>query len=496
MSEFILALDQGTTSSRAILFDRNARELAKRHVQVRQIYRKPGWVEQDATEIFKSQMKAANDVLSSMSVSFDQVAAIGIANQRETTVVWDIRTGEPIHPAIVWQSRQTEKICQELRGKGLEREFRERTGLLLDPYFSGTKARFILDAVLNSQERAARGELAFGTIDSWLLFKLTEGRVHATDPSNASRTLFYDIRRGAWDDGLLEVLDLPKTILPEVRNSNGDFGETELFGGSIPITAVLGDQQAALFGHGCFTPGSAKNTYGTGCFFLLNSGDKIQSSDPRLLETVAWCFDGKFNYAIEGSVFTAGAAIQWLRDGLGLIKTAGESEGAALSVEGTGGVYFVPAFVGLGAPHWDAQARGMIIGLTQGTTREQVIRATLESLAYQTRDVLECALQDSELELSKLRADGGASQNDFLMQFQADILGIPIERPKGLEVTAFGAAALAGLEVGLWSSKEELMGLVGEHSRVFEPAISEDQRQSLLSGWKRAVVRSRDWDQG
>lgn len=496
MSEFLLALDQGTTSSRAILFDRAGRELAKRHVGVKQVYRRPGWVEQDANEIFESQMKAARDVLFSMSVSAQDVEAIGIANQRETTVIWDIRTGEPIHPAIVWQSRQTEKICQALRERGLEGFFRDRTGLLLDAYFSGTKIRFILDEVSNGQERASRGEIAFGTIDSWLIFKMTEGRVHATDPTNASRTLLFDIRRGAWDNELLEALDISEKILPEVRSSNGDFGETKIFGGSIPITAVLGDQQAALFGQGCFSPGSAKNTYGTGCFFLLNVGSKVGSSDPKLLETIAWCLDGKSDYAVEGSVFTAGSAIQWLRDGLGLIESAEESAGAALSVEDTGGVYFVPAFVGLGAPHWDASARGMIIGLTHGTTREQVIRATLESLAYQTYEVLECALRGSALTLSKLRVDGGASRNDFLLQFQADLLGIPVERPKSLEVTAFGVAALAGLKRGFWESKKDLATLVGESSRVFEPKISEDRRQAQLEGWKRAVVRAKEWDQG
>ena len=332
MSEFLLALDQGTTSSRAILFDRAGRELAKRYVGVKQVYRRPGWVEQDANEIFESQMKAARDVLFSMSVSAQDVEAIGIANQRETTIVWDTRTGEPIHPAIVWQSRQTERICQTLRERGLEDFFRDRTGLLLDAYFSGTKIRFILDEVPSGQERASRGEIAFGTVDSWLIFKMTEGRIHATDPTNASRTLLFDIRRGTWDKELLEALDISEKILPEVRNSNGNFGETKIFGGSIPITAVLGDQQAALFGQGCFSPGSAKNTYGTGCFFLLNVGGKVGSSDRKLLETIAWCLDGKSDYAIEGSVFTAGSAIQWLRDGLGLIESAEESARAALSI--------------------------------------------------------------------------------------------------------------------------------------------------------------------
>jgi glycerol kinase len=489
-----MALDQGTTSSRAILFERSGAIAATAQHEFPQYFPEPGWVEHDPLEIWDSQLRAARDVLAEAGASAGEIAAIGITNQRETTVVWDRTTGEPIYPAIVWQSRQTAAICEELRSRGLESEVRARTGLVIDAYFSATKIRFILDAVAGAQQRAERGELAFGTIDCWLLHRLTGGQVHATEVSNASRTLIYNIHQCDWDDLLLGELRIPREILPDVKDSSGSFGiaQAEWLGEAIPITGIAGDQQAALFGQDCTQPGRAKNTYGTGCFLLMNTGDSAPESKTGLVTTMAWSLGGRPQYALEGSIFVAGAAVQWLRDGLGLIQRAADSEAAARSVDDTGGVYLVPAFVGLGAPYWDERARGVIVGITRGTTREQIVRATLESIAYQTRDVVECIREDSGLRLDTLRVDGGAAANDFLMQFQADILGAPVERPALLEVTALGAALLAGLGAGFWNDRSELESEASDVT-LFEPGLEADRREALYAGWHRAVARSRDW---
>jgi glycerol kinase len=492
-----MALDQGTTSSRAILFDHSGAIVASDQHEFPQHFPKPGWVEHDPAEIWDSQLRAARGALQRAGAKGSDVVAIGITNQRETALVWDRRTGEPVHRAIVWQSRQTAPICEDLRSRGLDDEVRARTGLVIDAYFSGTKIRFILDAVSGAQERAERGELAFGTVDAWLLHKLTRGRVHATEYSNASRTLVYNIHERDWDDLLLGELRIPRALLPEVRDTSGVFGlaDPEWFGAEIPIAGIAGDQQAALFGQGCTAEGQAKDTYGTGCFLLMNTGREPRPSESGLITTIGWGIDGRVDYALEGSIFVTGAAVQWLRDGLGLVEHAAESEAAARSVYDTGGVYLVPAFVGLGAPYWDEHARGTIVGLTRGTTREHLIRATLESIAYQTRDVVACVEADSGLALDALRVDGGAAENDFLMQFQADILGIPVQRPAVLEVTAMGAAALAGLAVGFWRDTAEIEA--GDAGRtVFDPSLTEDRREALYAGWKRAVERSRDWARG
>jgi glycerol kinase len=492
---YVMALDQGTTSSRAILFDRAGAPVASEQHEFRQHFRRPGWVEHDPHEIWESQLRAARGVLARAGVAARDVAAIGITNQRETAIVWERATGAPVHPAIVWQSRQTAPICEGLRARGLEEEVRARTGLVIDAYFSGTKIRFILDAVPGAQERAERGELAFGTVDSWLLYKLTGGRMHATEYSNASRTLIFNIHEGRWDDLLLRELRVPRAMLPEVRASSGVFGHTDpaWLGAEIPIAGMAGDQQAALFGQGCTMPGRAKNTYGTGCFLLMNTGAKAARSRTGLITTIAWGLGGPLEYALEGSIFVTGAAVQWLRDGLGLIGDAAESEAVARGVEDTGGVYLVPAFAGLGAPYWDERARGTIVGLTRGTRREHLVRATLEAIAYQTRDVVECVRSDSGLDLDALRVDGGACRNDFLMQFQADVLGAPVERPAVLEVTALGAAALAGLGVGFWRDRAEIEASTAGGMRVFDPALSESRREALYAGWKRAVERARGW---
>jgi glycerol kinase len=492
-----MALDQGTTSSRAILFDERARVVAVEQHEFTQHFPQPGWVEHDALEIWETQLRSARGALAKAGAGARDVAALGITNQRETTVVWDRATGEPIHRAIVWQSRQTAPICEQLRSRGLADEVRRKTGLVIDAYFSATKVRFILDAVPGAQARAERGELAFGTIDSWLIWKLTDGRVHATEPSNASRTMLYDIHARRWDDALLGELNLPRALLPEVRDSSGAFGEAapEHLGGAIAIAGAAGDQQAALFGQGCFTPGRAKNTYGTGCFLLMNTGREAPLSKSGLVTTIAWGLGGAVEYALEGSIFVAGAAVQWLRDGLGLLASAAESEAAARSVADTGGVYLVPAFVGLGAPYWDERARGAILGLTRGTTRAHLIRATLESIAYQSRDVVDCFAADAGVPLETLRVDGGACQNDWLMQFQADVLGVPVRRPPVLEVTALGAAALAGLAVGFWRDRGALEAATGAGATIFEPRMNRDRRESLYAGWKRAVERSREWEQ-
>jgi glycerol kinase len=496
--DYILALDQGTTSSRAILFDREGRAVATAQQEFEQLYPRPGWVEHRPEDIWSSQLDAARHVLASSRVRADQVAAIGITNQRETTIIWDRETGEPIHNAIVWQCRRTAEMCDEMRRVGLARLFQERTGLVLDAYFSGTKARWLLDHVPGARERAERGQLAFGTVDTWLVWKLTGGRVHVTDPSNASRTLMFNIGRSEWDDELLEALAVPRSMLPRVAASSAVIGETdpELFGRAIPIAGVAGDQQAALFGQVCARPGMSKNTYGTGCFMLLNTGKEIVESKNNLLTTVAWKIkDEPADYALEGSVFIAGAAIQWLRDGLNIIKAASDTEAMAASVPDNGGVYFVPAFVGLGAPHWDQYARGTIVGITRGTSSQHLARAALESICYQTSDVLRAMRDDSRIELRELRVDGGAAANDFLMQFQADILGIPVVRPANTETTAAGAAFFAGLAVDFWPGTDEI-GELWLRERTFEPRMSETERERLIEEWSRAVGRASNWTKG
>ncbi|MEE8337004.1 MAG: glycerol kinase GlpK [Dehalococcoidia bacterium] len=493
MSRYVLAFDQGTTSSRAVLFDERGGVVASSQQEFAQHFPQPGWVEHDPQEIWDSQLAAARGALQKAGVAASDIAAVGIANQRETALVWDRATGEPIYPAIVWQSRQTAGLCDELRERGLEDEVHARTGLFIDPYFSATKLRFILDAVDGAQARAERGELAFGTIDCWLIHRLTSGRVHATDSSNASRTMLFNIHNGEWDGFLLDALDLPRALMPEVRDSSGEFGVAgvEWLGAELPIAGVAGDQQAALFGQHCFTPGAAKNTYGTGCFLLMHTGAEARPSAHRLLTTAAWALDGRVEYALEGSVFSAGSAIQWLRDGLGLIESAAESEAVARSVDDSGGVTLVPAFTGLGAPYWDQDARGLLTGMTRGTTGAHIVRAALEAIAYQTRDVVECLADDAGAPLDVLRVDGGASANDFLMQFQADMLGIPVERPRELEATARGAAGLAGIASGVWGDRDEFAAAVADEVTVFEPAMTAEQRDERYLGWKQAVARAR-----
>jgi glycerol kinase len=493
--DYILALDQGTTSSRAILFDSEGKPAAIAQQEFEQLYPQPGWVEHRPDDIWYSQLTAARRVLTESGVKADQVAAIGITNQRETTIIWNRETGEPIHNAIVWQCRRTSDTCDRLRRDGMAPIFQQRTGLVLDAYFSGTKVRWLLDSVPGARDLARKGKLAFGTVDSWLIWKLTGGRIHTTDPSNASRTLLYNIESGQWDDELLAALDVPREVLPHVAPSSAVIGETDsaLFGRAIPIAGNAGDQQAALFGQVCTSPGMSKNTYGTGCFMLLNTGREVVRSKSNLLTTIAWKIDDEpVEYALEGSVFIAGAAIQWLRDGLKIINTASETEAMAASVEDNGGVYFVPAFVGLGAPHWDQYARGTIVGLTRGSSREHIARAALESIAYQTSDVLCRMRDDSGIKLSELRVDGGAAHNDFLMQFQADILDIPVVRPANTETTAAGAAYLAGLAVDFWSDVNELSEM-WERERTFEPRMTESERKRLFEGWTRAVSRASNW---
>jgi glycerol kinase len=490
---YVLALDQGTTSCRAILFDRSGSIVASQAHEFTQHYRHPGWVEHDANEIWDKQVRALRGAVGRAGIRTEEIAAIGITNQRETTVVWDRASGHPVCPAIVWQSRQTASICDDLKARGLEALFRERTGLLLDPYFSGTKIKWILDNVDGVRESAERGDLAFGTIDSWLVYKLTGGKVHATEYSNASRTLIYNLHDLRWDPELLDALDIPATLLPEVRESSGVFGEIAddvLDGARIPISGVAGDQQAALFGQTCFDEGAAKNTYGTGCFMLMNTGTKPHRSESGLLTTIAWGVDDTVDYALEGSVFVAGAAVQWLRDELGLISNVAETEPIATSIEDTGGVYLVPAFTGLGAPYWDSEARGTLVGLTRGSGRSHLVRAVLESIAYQTADVLSCFERDTGLKIHQLQVDGGAAANDFLMQFQADILGIPVRRPVVRETTALGAAYLAGLAVGFWESRDQIRRNWQE-DRYFEPEMEAARREDLYAGWLRAVERCR-----
>ncbi|WP_406944881.1 glycerol kinase GlpK [Halobacillus sp. SY10] len=494
-NQYILSIDQGTTSSRAILFDKAGKIVETAQKEFEQFFPKPGWVEHDANEIWTSVLACIADVLRKSDVSANQIAGIGITNQRETAVVWDKNTGKPIHKAVVWQSRQTEDICKELRAAGHNDLFREKTGLLLDPYFSGTKVKWMLDNVEGAREKAENGDLLFGTIDTWLVYKLSGGKAHITDYSNASRTLMYNIYDLKWDEELLDILGVPASMLPEVKPSSEIYAHTvdyHFFGQEVPIAGIAGDQQAALFGQGCFEKGMAKNTYGTGCFMLMNTGEEGVASEHGLLTTLAWGIDGKVEYALEGSIFVAGSAIQWLRDGLHMIESAPETEALATSVESSDGVYMVPAFVGLGTPYWDSDARGAMFGLTRGTTKEHFVRATLESLAYQTKDVLDAMIADSEIDLKALRVDGGAVKNNFLMQFQSDILGVPVERPVVQETTALGAAFLAGLAVGYWKDKEEIKQQ-SENDRTFTVEMSEEEQQSLYKGWQKAVEATRQF---
>ena len=493
--KFVLALDQGTTSSRAILFDASGTSVGVAQKEFTQIYPKAGWVEHDAMEIWGTQSGVAREVLEKTGTRPDEIAAIGITNQRETTVVWEKATGKPIYNAIVWQCRRTAAICDELKAAGLEAYVRENTGLVIDAYFSGTKVKWLLDHVPGARERAERGELLFGNIDTWLIWNLTRGETHVTDYSNASRTMLFNIRTLKWDEKILAELDIPLAMLPEVKPSSCVYGHTDAqtFGGAeIPIAGVAGDQQAALFGQACFADGMAKNTYGTGCFMLMNTGEKPVPSHNGLLTTIAWGVDGKVEYALEGSIFVAGAAVQWLRDELKLVDNAAQSEELAMAVADTHGVYVVPAFVGLGAPYWDMYARGTIVGLTRGANRNHIVRATLESIAYQTRDVLQAMQDDSGITLRALKVDGGAVVNNFLMQFQADILGVPVERPQVAETTALGAAFLAGLAVGFWKSKEEIAAQYGV-DQTFIPSMAAEVRQTRYVGWTKAVQRARAW---
>ncbi len=511
-AKYVLALDQGTTSSRAILFDREGKACASASQEFPQYYPQPGWVEHDAEEIWRSQLAVAEQALAQAHARPEEIAALGITNQRETVVLWDRKTSEPLHRAIVWQCRRTAPMCDRIRAEGFDRVIREKTGLVTDAYFSATKIAWLLENVPGARERAERGELACGTIDSWLIWRLTDGRIHQTDYSNASRTLLFNLRTLTWDQELLDYFRIPPALLPEVRPSSETLGETQCFGAALPIAGVAGDQQASLFGHQCFLRGGLKNTYGTGCFLLMNTGPEIPHSESGLVATIAWGLPaprpahrslgegglrqaghpGQTVYALEGSVFIAGAALQWLRDELKLIRDPGESAAMAGAVVDTGGVYFVPAFFGLGAPHWDATARGTLVGLTRGTNRNHLVRATLESIAYQTREVVEAMAKDSAMRPQALRVDGGAAKNDFLCQFQADLLGIPVERAATAETTALGAAYLAGLATCFWKSEGEL-ARQPRIDRRFEPAMAEARREELYAGWKRAVECAKGW---
>lgn len=495
MTRYVMALDAGTTSNRCILFDQEGQLCSIAQKEFRQFYPQPGWVEHDANEIWSSQLGVAVEAMNKVNARAADIVAIGITNQRETTVLWDRHTGEPVYKAIVWQCRRTSDQCDRLKAEGLADLFREKTGLVIDAYFSATKIKWILDHVPGVRERAQAGDILFGTIETWLIWRLTRGAVHVTDYSNASRTMLFNIRDLAWDEELLRILDIPPQILPRVRPSSHEYGETDasFFGQPIMISGAAGDQQAALFGEACFLPGQAKNTYGTGCFLLMNTGSSPVFSESGLVTTIAWGLDGKIDYALEGSIFIAGAAIQWLRDELHLIKTAAESEALALQVADTGGCYVVPAFTGLGAPYWDQYARGTIVGLTRGVNDRHLVRATLESIAYQTHEVLDVMQQDSGILLSALKADGGAANNNFLMQFQADITGVPVMRPACVETTALGAAYLAGLARGFWSGTDELQRK-WKIERVFEPVMAVQEREERITGWKKAVSRSFDWD--
>lgn len=494
MGKYVMALDAGTTSNRCILFDKSGKIISIAQKEFTQYFPQPGWVEHDADEIWSTQLGVAVEAMSKVGASAEDIAAIGITNQRETAIVWDKKTGEPVCRAIVWQCRRTAAYCDQLKEQGYTDMIREKTGLIIDAYFSGTKIRWILNHVEGAREKAEKGELLFGTVETWLIWKLTKGRVHVTDYSNASRTMLFNINTLEWDQEILDLLQIPKAMLPEPMPSSCVYGHTDpsYFGGPIPIGGAAGDQQSALFGQVCFHPGAAKNTYGTGCFLLMNTGEKPVFSQNGLVTTIAWGLDGKVEYALEGSIFVAGAAIQWLRDEMRLIDSAADSEYMAGKVKDTNGCYVVPAFTGLGAPHWDPYARGTIVGITRGVNKYHIIRATLESLAYQVNDVLGAMEADSGISLTSLRVDGGASANDFLMQTQADIIGAPVKRPRCIETTAMGAAYLAGLATGYWKSREE----VKENwaiDQVFEPAIDEEERKQKIKGWNKAVRCSYHW---
>ncbi|MFD1361646.1 glycerol kinase GlpK [Lentibacillus salinarum] len=494
MSEtFILSLDQGTTSSRAILFNHDGEIVETAQKEFEQFFQHPGWVEHDANEIWTSVLSCISEVLRKADVEPSQIAGIGITNQRETTVVWDKHTGKPVYKAIVWQSRQTDGICKELVEQGYQDIIREKTGLLIDAYFSGTKVKWIFDNVEGVREKAENGDLLFGTMDTWIVYKLSGGKTHITDYSNAARTLMFNIYDLQWDEELLDILGVPKSMLPEVRESSEVYANTvnyHFFGHEVPIAGIAGDQQAALFGQACFDKGMVKNTYGTGNFMLMNTGDEGVQSDHGLLTTLAWGINGQVEYALEGSIFVSGSAIQWLRDGLKIIDDSPQSEDYATRVDSTDGVYMVPAFVGLGTPYWDSDARGAFFGITRGTTREHMIRATLESLAYQSKDVLDAMIEDSGIDLKTLRVDGGAVKNDFLMQFQSDIVGVPVERPVVQETTALGSAYLAGLAVGYWKDKDEI-ARQWQNGRTFNSDMDEQKRDELYAGWKKAVEAAR-----
>ncbi|EOS40981.1 glycerol kinase [Lachnospiraceae bacterium] len=494
MAKYVMALDSGTTSNRCILFNEKGEMCSVAQKEFTQHFPKPGWVEHEPGEIWSTQLAVAREAMTKIGASAEDIAAIGITNQRETTIVWDKNTGQPVYPAIVWQCRRTSEYCDSLKEKGLTEKFREKTGLVIDAYFSGTKVKWILDHVEGARERAEKGNLLFGTVETWLIWKLTRGAVHVTDYSNASRTMLFNINTLEWDDEILEELGIPKSMLPQARASSEIYGETDpsFFGGRIPIAGAAGDQQAALFGQACFEQGDAKNTYGTGCFLLMNTGSQPVFSKNGLVTTIAWGMDGKVTYALEGSIFVAGAALQWLRDELRLIDSAADSEYFAQRVKDTNGCYVVPAFTGLGAPYWDQYARGTIVGLTRGVNKYHIIRATLESLAYQVNDVLDAMKADSGMNLSALRVDGGASANNFLMQTQADLSNAPVNRPRCVETTAMGAAYLAGLAVGYWKNTEDVKRNWGI-DKIFVPVIESEKREKMLEGWKRAVTCSYGW---
>lgn len=494
MAKYIMALDAGTTSNRCILFSKEGTIVSMAQREFTQYYPKPGWVEHDANEIWSTQLAVATEAMAKVDASANDIAAIGITNQRETTVVWDKHTGEPIYNAIVWQCRRTSEYCDTLKEKDLTEKFRKKTGLMIDAYFSATKLKWILDHVPYAKERAEHGDLLFGTVETWLIWKLTKGRIHVTDYSNASRTMLFNINTLEWDEEILAELDIPKCILPEVKPSSFIYGTTDsqFFGAPIPLGGAAGDQQAALFGQTCFEPGEAKNTYGTGCFMLLNTGNEPVFSKNGLVTTIAWGVDGHVEYALEGSIFVAGAAIQWLRDELKLVNSAAETEELAKMVPDTNGCYVVPAFTGLGAPHWDQYARGAIVGLTRGVNRNHIIRATLDSLCFQTRDVLKAMEADSGISLAVLKVDGGASANNYLMQTQADIANVPVERPGCVETTAMGAAYLAGLAVGYWKDRNEVKRNRSVEC-VFKPEIKPGKREAMIAGWEKAVNRSYGW---
>ena len=494
MSKYIMALDAGTTSNRCILFDEKGEICSIAQKEFTQYFPKPGWVEHDANEIWSSQLGVAVEAMAKLGIGADDIAAIGITNQRETTIVWDKNTGEPVYNSIVWQCRRTSEYCDSLKEKGLTDKFREKTGLIIDAYFSGTKLKWILDNVDGVRERAEKGELLFGTVETWLIWKLTKGKAHVTDYSNASRTLLFNIKDLTWDKEILEELNIPESMLPEPKPSSCVYGysDASFFGKEIPIAGAAGDQQAALFGQTCFNPGEAKNTYGTGCFMLMNTGETPVYSQNGLVTTIAWGLDGKVNYALEGSIFVAGASIQWLRDELRIIESAADSEYMAKKVKDTNGCYVVPAFTGLGAPYWDQYARGTIVGLSRGVNKYHIIRATLESIGYQVNDVLHAMKADSGIDLAALKVDGGASANDFLMQFQSDIINAPVKRPSCIETTAMGAAYLAGLAVGYWNSKEDVIKNWAV-DKIFSPIMGEDERERKIKGWNKAVKYSFGW---